>query len=158
MFQRTQINFTVAIDFTSSNGKIALLFVLVFDKDLSNLQLIKPLLSPKSRKSLPFITIIVFKNPFIGILLKQGTGSEERARGPGKRNTGTKANLNLSPIRKFISNSLLKLFPFSLFRFPGPAFLLLVTSLSLLDQRMPMGKPFQMKRLWWNFYVVLFIS
>ena len=42
---RTQINFTVAIDFTSSNGKIALLFVLVFDKDLSNLQLIKPLLS-----------------------------------------------------------------------------------------------------------------
>lgn len=61
---RTEINFTVAIDFTSSNGKIALLFVLVFDKDLSNLQLIKPLLSPKSQKSLPFITIIVFKKPF----------------------------------------------------------------------------------------------
>ena len=39
---RTEINFTVAIDFTSSNGKIALLFVLVFDKE-SNLQLIKPL-------------------------------------------------------------------------------------------------------------------
>ena len=130
MFQRTQINFTVAIDFTSSNGKIALLFVLVFDKDLSNLQLIKPLLSPKSRKSLPFITIIVFENPFIGILLKQGTGKK----------MGTKANLNLSPIRKFISNSLLKLFPFSLFRFPvlrarslHPAFPILVTSLSLLD-------------------------
>ena len=31
---------------------------------------------------------------------------------------GTKANLNLSPIRKFISNSLLNLFPFSMFRFP----------------------------------------
>ena len=145
MFQRTQINFTVAIDFTSSNGKIALLFVLVFDKDLSNLQLIKPLLSPKSRKSLPFITIIVFENPFIGILLKQGTGSEERARGSGKK-MGTKANLNLSPIRKFISNSLLKLFPFSLFRFPvlrarslHPAFPILVTSLSLLDRRMPTG-------------------
>ena len=78
---------------------------------------------------------------------------------------GTKANLNLSPIRKFISNSLLNLLPFSLFRSPvlrayslRPACLILVTSLSLLKRSMPMGYPFQMKRLWWNFYVALFIS
>ena len=82
---RTQINFTVAIDFTSSNGKIALLSVLVFDKDLSNLQLIKPLLSPKSRKSLPFITIIVFKKPFHWDFTKTGNGERGKSQGIGKK-------------------------------------------------------------------------
>ena len=143
---RTEINFTVAIDFTSSNGKISLLFVLVFDKDLSNLQLIKPLLSPKSRKSLPFITIIVFKKPFHWNFTKTGNGERGKSQGIGKKKWERKLTLNLSLITKFISNSLLNLSPFSLFRFPvlrvhslRPAFPILVTSLSLLGRRMPMG-------------------
>ena len=91
MFQRTQINFTVAIDFTSSNGKIALLFVLVFDKDFSNLQLIKPLLSPKSRKSLPFITIIVFKKPFRWDFTKTGNGERGKSQEIGKKKNGNES-------------------------------------------------------------------
>lgn len=54
------------------------------------------------------------------MLLKQGKGNEERAMGSGKRKMGTKAYLNPNPIRNFISNSLLNLFPFLkfVFRFP----------------------------------------